>query len=159
MQDHSSVTHQHFIRFPKTVCLAQWCTLGWREAPRVKCFAKEQNTMTQAGFKPRPLTASLTFNVYGWFPLTSGPKLRLPFKKSIYHTTRSSKPLHFALLSQHLLVVFALHFLLFLFQWLVVLPHPLFLGSLPLLLAASNYLKKYIWQTFRNFLWVVCNKG
>ena len=29
------------------------------------------------------LTASLTLNVYGWFPLISGPKLRLPLKKSI----------------------------------------------------------------------------
>ena len=86
-------------------------------------------------------------------------KTQITLKEKHYHTTRSSKPLHFALLSQHLLMVFALHFLLFLFQWLVVLPHPLFLGSLPLLLAASNYLKKYIWQTFRNFLWIVCNKG
>lgn len=86
-------------------------------------------------------------------------KTQITLKEKHYHTTRSSKPLHFALLSQHLLMVFALHFLLFLFQWLVVLPHPLFLGSLPLLLAASNYLKKSIWQTFRNFLWIVCNKG
>lgn len=29
------------------------------------------------------LTASLTLNVYGWFPLISGPKLRLPLRKSI----------------------------------------------------------------------------